>query len=85
MRDFLDDKGIEADCSLSKLSKEQWLAIDLAERLWQQEMKGVISVTYDPDTNVDPQAELTDQAINTRTSRQVNGYDEDTKTPSEET
>ena len=47
MREFLADHGLEGEFSLSKLSKEQWLAIDLAERLCQQEMSGLICVTYD--------------------------------------
>ena len=85
MREFLADHGLEGEFSLSNLSKEQWLAIDLAERLCQQEMNGLTHVTYNPDVNSKPQVELTEHGINARINRQGNAYGEDTKTPSEET
>ena len=77
MQQYLADKGIEGEISFSKLSKEQCLALDLADRLCQQEMKGLINVTYDPHINSEPQAELTDQAKNAYTDRQVNVDGED--------
>jgi hypothetical protein len=40
MREFLADKGIDGEFNLSTLSKEQCLALDLAERLSQKEMTG---------------------------------------------
>ncbi len=62
MREYLADKGIEAQFSPSSLTKEQRLAIEHAERLLQQEMNGLIRVTYDPQSDLEPQAELTDYA-----------------------
>jgi len=58
MREFLADQGIEEEFSVRELSKDQLLAIDYAERLCQQEMAGLICVTYDPDVDPEPQAEL---------------------------
>lgn len=84
MREYLADKGIEGEFSFSKLSKEQCLALDLADRLCQQEMKGLINVTYDPHINSEPQAELTDQAINTYYQKQANSYCEDANSASRE-
>ena len=83
MQQYLADKGIEGEISFSKLSKEQCLALDLADRLCQQEMKGLINVIYDPHINSEPQAELTDQARNTYDNRQVNADGEDPEVASQ--
>lgn len=85
MREFLAAKGIESEFSLSKLTKEQILAIELAERLLQQEMNGLIHVTYDPQKHMEPQAELTDQATNTYTQKQANPNIEDADSANTET
>lgn len=84
MREYLADKGIEGEFCLSKLSKEQCLALDLVERLFQQEMTGLISVTYDPQRHSEPQAELTEQARNAHYERQVNLDGEDSNSTSQE-
>ena len=83
MQEFLADKGIEDEFNLSTLSKEQCIALDLAERLYQQEMAGQITVTYDPPVDSEPQAELTDQARNTQYERHVDPDGEDSDTPSQ--
>jgi hypothetical protein len=85
MREFLADKGIEGEFNLSKLSKWQCLALDFAEGLCQQEMKGLITVTYDPQRHSEPQAELTEQARNSHLERQVNLDGEDSNSTSQET
>lgn len=79
MREFLADKGIQGEFSLSKLSKEQCLALDLAERLWQEEMKGLINVSYDPQRHLEPQGELAEQARNAHYERQVDLDGEDSE------
>jgi hypothetical protein len=60
MRQFLASTGIDREFNLSKLSYDQWLAIELAERLCQLEKEGLIRVTFDPDISPEPQVELTD-------------------------
>jgi len=84
MREFLADKGIEGEFNLSKLSREQCLALDLAERLWQQEMKGLISVTYDLQRHPEPQAEVTEHG-KAYFERQVDLDGEDTNSTCQET
>ena len=64
MREYLSGKGIEGEFNVSKLSKEQCIAIDLAETLYHQETQGHIRVTYDPKKDSEPQAEPTQQAGN---------------------
>lgn len=60
MRQFLASTGIDREFNLSKLSQDQWLTIELAERLCQLEKEGLIRVTFDPDIHPEPQVELTD-------------------------
>jgi hypothetical protein len=60
VRQFLANTGIDREFNLSKLSQDQWLAIELAERLCQLEKEGLIRVTFDPDIHPEPQVELTD-------------------------
>ena len=64
MQEYLAAKGIEGEFNFAKLTKEQCAALDLAERLLQKEMNGLIRVTYDPKRDPEPQAELTDYAEN---------------------
>ena len=59
-REYLSDNGIEGEFRYSLLSKEQCLAIELAERLFHQESQGLIRVTYDPRKHKEPQPELAD-------------------------
>ena len=56
-RDYLADNGIEGEFRYSLLSKEQCLALELAERLFHQESQGQIRVTYDPRKHPEPQPE----------------------------
>ncbi len=58
MREYLSGKGIESEFNDSKLSKEQCIALELAERLFHQESQGQIRVTYDPRKHTEPQPEL---------------------------
>ena len=56
-REYLADNGIEGEFRYSLLSKEQCLALELAERLFHQESQGQIRVTYDPRKHPEPQPE----------------------------
>ncbi len=69
MREYLSGKGIEGEFNLSKLSKEQCIALELAERLFHQESQGQIRVTYDPRKHPEPQPELADGAQDKSTQK----------------
>ncbi|MCW4045219.1 MAG: hypothetical protein NWE94_06860 [Candidatus Bathyarchaeota archaeon] len=85
MQEYLADQGIEAQFSLSSLTKEQFLALELAERLLQKEMNGLIRVTYDPQKHPEPQAELTDSAKNEYCKKASETDEEDTDKLTHET
>ena len=70
MQEYLSDKGIEGEFSLSKLSKEQCLALELAEHLFHQESQGHIRATYDPRKYPEPQPEYAQETGNSALERQ---------------
>jgi len=83
-REYLSDKGIESEFHYSLLSKEQCIAIDLAESLYHQETQGHIRVTYDSKKDSEPQAEPTQQARNTSYEWEVDVDCEDPNAHSQE-
>jgi len=77
-REYLSDKGIEGEFRYSLLSKEQCLALELAERLFQQESQGQIRVTYDPRKHAEPQPELANGAQDRSTQKDNDADDPET-------
>ena len=69
-REYLADNGIEGEFRYSKLSKEQCIALELAERLFHQESQGQIRVTYDPRKHPEPQSEYAQETDNSALDRQ---------------
>jgi hypothetical protein len=69
-REYLSDNGIEGEFRYSLLSKEQCLALELAERLFHQESQGQIRVTYDPRKHTEPQPEYAQETGNSALDRQ---------------
>ena len=74
-REYLADNGIEGEFCLSNLSKEQCIAVELAERLFHQESQGQIRVTYDPRKHPEPQPELAD-GVQDRSTQENNDADD---------
>jgi len=72
-REYLADNGIEGEFRYSLLSKEQCLALELAERLFHQESQGQIRVTYDPKKHPEPQPEPVQETENPGFQRQEDG------------
>ncbi len=60
MQHYLASTGIEREFDLSTLSLTQFSALEAAERLYHSERAGLIRVTFDPQTDNEPRAELTD-------------------------
>jgi hypothetical protein len=60
MQQYLLSTGINREFDPSTLSPTQFSALESAERLYHTERAGLIRVTFDPETDMEPKAELTD-------------------------
>jgi len=62
MQQYLASAGIEREFDVSELSVAQFSAFESAERLllYHSERAGLIRVIFDPQTDTEPWAELTD-------------------------
>ena len=60
MQQYLASTGIEREFDISELSVTQFSALESAERLYHSERAGLIRVTFDPEIDMEPKAELTD-------------------------
>jgi hypothetical protein len=85
MREYLAEKGIESQFSPSTLTIEQCLAVELAERLLQKEVNGLIRVTYDPQIDPEPKVEITDYAKDEYRQRSAETGEEDPGEATQET
>ena len=80
MQGFLASLGIEREFDLLSLSPAQLSAVEFAERLYHSENAGLIGVTFNPETDIEPRAELTDHG---RTILQSSVSDDRTPSRSE--
>ncbi len=60
MQQYLASTGIEREFDISELNLAQFSALESAERLYHSERAGLIHVIFDPQTDNEPRAELTD-------------------------
>jgi len=60
MREFLASAGISREFDPATLSPTQWSAMEQAEKLLHSERLGLILVTFDPETDMEPRVELTE-------------------------
>ena len=60
MQQYLESIGIEREFDISELNLAQFSALESAERLYHSERAGLIRVIFDPRTDLEPKAELTD-------------------------
>ncbi len=60
MQQYLASAGIEREFDISELNVTQFSALESAERLYHSERAGLIHVIFDPQTDSEPRAELTD-------------------------
>ncbi len=60
MQQYLASAGIEREFDVSELNVAQFSAFESAERLYHSERAGLIRVIFDPQTDNEPRAELTD-------------------------
>ena len=60
MQQYLASAGIEREFDISELNLAQFSALESAERLYHSERAGLIRVIFDPRTDMEPKAELTD-------------------------
>jgi len=60
MQQYLASIGIEGEYDISELNVAQFSALESAEGLYHSERAGLIRVIFDPQTDTEPWAELTD-------------------------
>ncbi len=60
MQQYLAIRGIDVYFDTSQLSPTQFSALEFAEKLYHSERAGLIHVTFNPETDMEPKAELTD-------------------------
>ena len=65
MQQYLASIGIEGEFDISELNVAQFSALESAERLYHSERAGLIRVTFDPEIDMEPKAELTDHGRTT--------------------
>jgi hypothetical protein len=60
MQQYLESTGIDREFDPSSLSSTQFSALESAEKLYHSERAGLIRVTFDSETDVEPRVELTE-------------------------
>jgi hypothetical protein len=60
MQQYLALTGVEREFDPSTVNPTQFSALESAERLYHSERAGLIRVTFDPENDIAPRAELTD-------------------------
>jgi hypothetical protein len=60
MQQYLSSMGVDKEFDTSTLNPTQFYAFESAEKLYHSERAGLIQVTFDPKTDMEPKAELTD-------------------------
>lgn len=60
MEQYLESMGINREFDISELNSTQFSAFELSGKLYHSEKAGLIRVTFNPKTDTEPRAELTD-------------------------